>query len=58
MVDELAGPLVAVCVKDRESKSDTIQELGNETVLETAAMNKAADIVQEPDRYVLWKVLE
>ena len=58
MVDELAGPLVTICVKDRECEGDTIQELRNETVLDATAMNEAADIVQEPNRYVLWEVLE
>lgn len=58
VVDELAWPLVAVCVKDRESECDPSQEFGNETMLEAATVYKATYIVQEPDGYVLGKVLE
>ena len=44
---DLTSPLVAVCVEDGECEQKPVDVFGEETVLKTAAVKLATDIVQE-----------
>jgi hypothetical protein len=49
MIDELARPLMAICMKDGDGPSNAVEELWDEIPLPTAPFQLTADIIQHPD---------
>jgi hypothetical protein len=58
MVNDLARPLVAECMEDRDRKDDPVHVIVKESPLETASMQLAADIIQDAKSHLKRDVLK